>query len=489
MGLIDKMRNKIRSFLRIEEAQSNMITITEQLDFVSNAAKNRIWYRGKADELSSLYRQIPSDRTTFWSAVPTYSVRKAHTGLPKLIVDTLTSLVLADMNGIELPEKYKSIWDEIAKENSFDELINNALSQTLIIGDGAFKIKIDTDISQYPTIDFYSGDEVEFVKKSGRIFEIIFKSEYIHNGTRYVLNEIYGYGYVRYKLYQGDNEVSLLLLPQTEKLADVEFSDKILMAVPYMIFTSQYFEGRGQSIYDGGKTDNFDALDEIWSQWLYAIRQSRPKTYIPTNLLPRNENTGEPLKPNPFDNMFIQVEQSMSEDDKSNIELIQPVIPHESYVQSYVTALDLCLQGIISPSTLGIDTKKLDNAEAQREKEKTTLYTRNKIVKSLQSVLPKLIEIVLRVYAELNKQDYEDIEIDITFGEYANPSFESQVETVAKAKQGGIMSLEACVDELYGDTKDEKWKSEEVQRLKSEQGISEVSEMSFKNDLGEYNGL
>ena len=38
-----------------------------------------------------------------------------------------------------------------------------------------------------------------------------------------------------------------------------------------------------------------------------------------------------------------------------------------------------------------------------------------------------------------------------------------------KAKQGGIMSIEASVDELYGDTKDDEWKQEEIARLKAEQ--------------------
>ena len=74
----------------------------------------------------------------------------------------------------------------------------------------------------------------------------------------------------------------------------------------------------------------------------------------------------------------------MDEKGENKVQTDQPVIPHDSYLASYVTALDLCLQGIISPSTLGIDTKKLDNAEAQREKEKTTLYTRNAIVEALQ---------------------------------------------------------------------------------------------------------
>ena len=76
----------------------------------------------------------------------------------------------------------------------------------------------------------------------------------------------------------------------------------------------------------------------------------------------------------------------------------------------------------------------------------------------------------------LNNSTTQDIDVDVTFGEYANPSFESQVETVSKAKQGGIMSVEASIDELYGDTKDDDWKQEEVARLKAEQGISDMEE-------------
>jgi hypothetical protein len=160
-------------------------------------------------------------------------------------------------------------------------------------------------------------------------------------------------------------------------------------------------------------------------------------------------------------------------------ELIQPSIPHDGYLSTYVTALDLCLQGIISPSTLGIDNKKLDNAEAQREKEKTTLYTRNKIVQALQKMLPKLIDTVFKVYAEMWEKPITDTEATVTFGEYANPSFESQVETVGKGRTQGIMSVEACVDELYGDTKDEGWKAQEVERIKSEQGVEQMNEPSF----------
>ena len=132
--------------------------------------------------------------------------------------------------------------------------------------------------------------------------------------------------------------------------------------------------------------------------------------------------------------------------------------------------------------TLGIDVKKLDNAEAQREKEKATLYTRNKIIESLQECIPSLVNNVIKSYdTYLEKPLSEDIEVTVEFGEYANPSFEATVETVSKAKSGGIMSIEASVDELYGDSKDDDWKAKEIQRLKEEQGIAEMEEPNIVN--------
>ena len=128
------------------------------------------------------------------------------------------------------------------------------------------------------------------------------------------------------------------------------------------------------------------------------------------------------------------------------------------------------MQGVISPSTLGIDVKKLDNAEAQREKEKATLYTRNAIIEALQETLPELVSTCINAYNILIHKPVEEVMVNIPFGEYANPSFESQVETIGKAKTQGIMSIERVVEELYGDSLDEHCKQEEIQRLKDRTG-------------------
>lgn len=497
MKVIDRMAEKIRrgmrSFLQIEPAQRNTVQITEHLDFNTNAAKNRIWYRGNADELSQMYKNLPGEgnRTRFWAVVPTVGreIEKNHTGIPGIIVDTLTAIVIADMNDIEVDGKYQSIWDDIAKDNQLDKLIEEAVSETLVVGDGAFRISFMPELSEFPLLEFVSGDNVEYRYNRNRLSEIIFYTEYLHNSQKYVLEEAYGRGYIVSKLFHEEKEVPLNYIPETQGLSpEIKWVDNYMMAVPFKVFKSSRYKNRGGSIFDK-KTDNFDNLDECWSQWMDALRKARSKEYIPEDMLPRNPDTGEVLRPNSFDNAYIKRDSPMTEGESPKIDLIQPAIPTESYLGTYTTALDLCLQGIISPSTLGIDMKKLDNAEAQREKEKATLYTRNKIVDALQHTIPQLVDATLKAYATWNKQKVEDVQADIPFGEYANPSFESQVETVSKARSGQIMSIEASVEELYGDSRDDEWKAEEVARLKAEQGIAEVEEPALNKLAMENIGI
>lgn len=489
--MAEKIRNGMRSFLRIEPAQSSIFYINETLDFESNIFKNKLWYRGDPDELIQFYKSVQgeSNRSRFWSAVPTtgLEIRKIHTGLPAMIIDMLVNIVMSDLGEIEIkPEKHQGIWNSIEKENKFNKLLGDAITNVLVSGDGAFKLSVNTDLSDYPILEFIPGEFCEFQYERGRLREITFKTIYRDarqgSSREYILYESYGYGYIASELRREGKIVPLNSIPQTSGISEtVTFDKSFMMAVPLMFIKSNKWPGRGRSIIDN-KTDSFDAFDECWSQWMDAIRQGRAVKYIPSCMLPRNRLTGEILPPNAFDNSYIEHEQPMGETANLKIDVVQPDIPTDNYVQTYITALDQCLQGVISPSTLGIDTKKLDNAEAQREKEKTTLYTRNKIIDELQNVIPVLIDAVIKTYLALNDQTLEDTEADVTFGEYANPSFESQVETISKGKQGGIMSIEASVDELYGDTKDEAWKAEEVQRLKAEQGVMEVEEVSLGDD-------
>ena len=494
MGLMDTVREKMRSFLRIEPPDAKVINIQESLDYHGNAIKNRIWYRGDGNEIEQLYREIAdwNDRYLFWASrsTPGLEMRKIHTGLPAVIVDTLAGIVVTNLNEFDFKSAaVKEIWDTIAEENNFKDLLTRAVSETLVIGDGAFKISLDPAISRYPLLEFWPGDRIDYTLKRGRITEIIFHSEIkLGKGSREraELREVYGMNYVRYELTRDGKQMDLSAVEELHDLKDVTFGTedrRYMMAVPMRFFQSDRWEGRGQSVFDR-KVECFDAFDEAWSQWMDALRAGRTKTYIPDSLIPRNPETGALKRPNPFDDRFVSTAANMTQGADNKVHTESPVIQHDSYVATYITALDQCLQGLISPSTLGIDVKKLDNAEAQREKEKVTLYTRGKIVEPMQTCLRKLVETVLLAYYDnVGGGLPSDLDVDVSFGDYANPSFESQVETVGKAKTQGIMSVEAAVDELYGDSRDETWKQEEVLRIRQEQGLVDLDEPAAGDEM------
>jgi hypothetical protein len=105
----------------------------------------------------------------------------------------------------------------------------------------------------------------------------------------------------------------------------------------------------------------------------------------------------------------------------------------------------------------------------------------NKVTDTLGEVIPQIVKKALHFYDNLKGMEYQDIDVTVSFGGYANPSFEMQVNTIGKAAQTGIMSIETQVEELYGDDKDEEWKAQEVKRIKEEKGISEVEEPAINN--------
>ncbi|MBQ3460310.1 MAG: phage portal protein [Solobacterium sp.] len=509
MGLMEGLKNMIQSWLEITPAQKDTVIVEEAMDHQTNVAKNRLWQRGDPYELQQLYKNnnIHKDDAMFWGSVPSKPIRKIHTGLPGLIVDRLTDIVVRDMNEVELDSdgegkmNRKEEWEAIAdeSENNFSDMIKTAISETLVTGDGAFKISFDTSLTDQPIIEFYPADRVEFDYKRKRLREVIFKTVLKDKDKRkYTLLEHYGWGYIKYQLLDQRGELTDLgVLPETSGLVNVGFggytegSDgrmktrgNYMMAVPLKFFDSPKYPGRGMSILDR-KIYDFDAFDEIVSQWADAVRRGRAQTYIPDSMVPKDGN-GRNIIPSAFENNWIAVGRDMSENAQNKIQTEQPDIPAENYLQTYITFLDLCLQGLISPSTLGIDTKKIDNAEAQREKEKATLYTRNAIVDALTPAIRKLVRYSLMAVDSHNQKENPavlDMAVDINFGEYANPSFEAVVETVGKAKTQGIMSTETCVDEMYGDSKDDDWKREEVARIKAEQGIQSMEEPDLQSDL------
>ncbi len=476
-------RDFVFKLLKVQPAPEKRITIKEPLSFRANVLKNQIWYRGDPSELAQFFKQAAAtdtDTNRFWAAVPYGKVRKIHSGIVSIVVDRYKDIVTADYDGADFGEDetvhpIADVWEEIAKECDFPGLLGDAVAGALSSSDGAFKISIDPD-SAYPIVSFYEADSVEFITKGRKTTAVKFYTPYKQGEKEYRLEEEYGIGYVRYRLFSEDGkQVELSEVEEVAGLKDTTFNGDFMMAVPLIFFQSGKWPGRGKALFDS-KTDALDALDEVISQWLDAVRMGRVKRYIPEDMVPRDPNTGQLIEANPFDNDFIAVGSLKSEGAQDKIDVSQPQISYEAYVNSYSSFMDLVLQGIMSPATLGMDLKKTDNAEAQREKEKVTLHVRGKITAVLSDVLPALIERVMMVNDLIHGPAAKEYEVSVRFGEYAAPDFGTTVDTVVKAKQGGVMSIEQSIEELYGDSWTQEDKDAEVERLKAEQGLVDMEE-------------
>ena len=486
---INWIQNFVKKLFRIETKKDREVVIIEPHTFLVNVIRNKLWYRGDSAEIEQYFQKTARfdvEKARFWAAKAQGSVRKMHSGIVATVIDRYRDMILADMDDISFGENQgavEELWNTIFQEERLNDVIGEGIAGALASGDGAFKITAD-ECSQYPIIEFYDAENVDFVYVHSKLKEIKFYTDYKDGNKTFRLEERYGHGYVRYKLYDdAGKEAELMRLPETAHLIDIGIPGDLMLAAPLKIFSSVKYKGRGKALFDS-KTDVLDGLDEVISQWVDAIRMGRIKRYIPDKLIPRDPDTGELLPANPFDNDFIAIGDNMSEKANQQVEVSQPQISYEAYVSSYASFLDMVLQGIMSPSTLGIDLKKTDNAESQREKEKVTLHVRNKIVDALNEVLPELVTKIMQCNDIMCGKDPGKYEPTVKFGEYASPDFGTTVDTVGKAKQYGIMSLETSVDQLYGDTWTKEEKEEEVARLKAEQGITEVEEPGVNMTAG-----
>lgn len=484
-------QNFIIRLFRIEPARDRPVTIIEPHTFRENVIRNKLWYQGDSATLEQYFKRTARwdlEKARFWAARAQGSVRKMHSGIVGTVVDRYKDIILSDLDAVDFGREntlLQELWEDIYEKSRLNDVIGEAITGALASGDGAFKLTAD-ECSPYPVVEFCDAENVDYVYVHSMLREIKFYTTYKNGSKELRLEETYGYGYIKYKLYDDSGkETPLDQLPETAHLVDIGIEGDLMLAVPIRIFTSTKYKNRGKALFDG-KTDVLDGLDEVISQWMDAIRMGRIKRYIPDSLIPRDPETGELLPANPFDNDFIAIGDDMSEKANHQVEISQPQISYEAYVNSYSNFLDMVLQGIMSPSTLGIDLKKTDNAESQREKEKVTLHVRNKIVDALNETLPELFRVILQCYDLMCGQTPGEYEVTVKFGEYASPDFGTTVDTVGKAKQYGVMSLETSVDQLYGDTWTKEEKEAEVERLKAEQGIQELPEPGINMELGDF---
>ena len=450
MTLWEWIKTKILNRQGVERLDEN--PNSDRLTFIANNDKlkieeiqaNKTWYIGSGDELLNFYTQRQAigfaknpiynrnKRNYFWSlSAEECNIKRVHSGIPNMIITTIT-------NCIGMPDIQCEGWDEIAKENDFKrKLTQQARPLTLAAGFGAWKVNFNTNLSKYPLWEFYDGEYVEYIYKAGLLIGIIFKSYYKKNNKNYVLLETRykaaGSSYVTYELFRlekGDEvtPVDKSIFPELGNLENIIIPNyNKILAVPSRYFYDPLNPKYGKSIY-AGKLDMFDMLDEIWSQASQTNRVSTPVEYYNPDALDRSVN-GSIGVPNLYNRQFVQKSGVPDGDGNMSDDIIttQPDLNFDKYGGLAKDVLDYILTGVLSPASLGIDLSRKDNAEAQREKEKITIMTRNNVIDAETIMLQNMVEISLDIkqYLDTKTIKMQAYEINIKYNEFANPSFEN----------------------------------------------------------------
>lgn len=519
MTILERMRARVRGIAgsvlktkRPDDDRTTFINDNEKLGRMK-LKEYDVWYDGDGDELLNFYTRenyigfnyepfyMRNKKNYFWAISSTEAqIKRTHSGQPRNIVDTLVNIMPFPL--ISAGEDTNKL-QAVVKESGLEQVYKDEqLPLTLVEGWGCWKINWDKDVSDYPSVEYVSAENVDFIYKGGKIIGIVFKNYYTSDKKRYLLLETRSIEWkpnsaaaegsegervlvITNELYElpmntaaGDDDtllkkVDLKSVPELESVEErIEIGpfDK-LFAVPCILLgnTSRQW-GYGRSIFTG-KIDLFDDLDQALSQSSNAVRLSTPIEYIDEEYLERDKN-GLPKKPKAYDRKYIMMKGQKNGDGLSTgqpVQITQPSVEFSRYSDHAVQILLQILNGILSPATLGIDIAKKDNAAAQREKEKVTIFTRNALINGEERILRSLMEQMLmaKEFMDTGAVSVHSYDISVKFNEFADDSFENKLEALGKAYDMEEISTDMYLNKLYGDTLSEEERAAEKEFLES----------------------
>lgn len=513
MNVIEAIKRKILKYLGVEKLSESpnserLTYISNENDIVrQNLNEYKTWYVGSSDELLNYYTNEQTygnarepiynrnRKNYFWGiSSEEGNIKRVHSGIPNAIVSTLVNAI-GDAKITSSDPITEERLEKIKKANDLTHLLNQQqMPLTLVEGWGAFKISFNKGLSDAPIIQYYEGQNVEYVYSFGILIGIIYKDFYKYNNRDYVLLETRriaeGNSLIEYELFRLEKSddvtpVPLETIPELAGLTNVVIPNlKRVLGVPSKFFFDPLNQNYGRSIYCG-KIDLFDDLDQDLSQCSQTVRVSTPVEYYPVDLLERQSN-GQPKMPQVYNRQYVQKEGMPNGDGATDgqIQTTQPELHFDSYSENAKSILDFILTGILSPATMGIDIAKKDNADAQREKEKVTIMTRNNVINREQRILKDLMELCLIVqeYLDTGSISLTEYDISVTFNEFANPSFENELTILGPAWSNGQISTNKYVDILWGDKLSKEDKIKEIEYLDSNKQQDNLQLGDFENE-------
>lgn len=476
-----------------------------------------IWYLGDSDRLKNFFTRAnaisyntdplynENKKSYFWAVSSTeHDIKRTHSGHPRNIVDTLVYIMSIPNIAATAGKEPDDVLKKILKANKFKQQISQkSRPMTLVEGWGAWKINWDNKLSDYPLLLYYRADRVDFIYQSNQLRAIIYKDFFQdEKGLNYVLYETRRLGdyldpntgetttslFIEKELYQEtqSNQLIPCKLEKLPQLKDVKpqivvSNFKHFLGYPNIFYHDVSEEFYGRSIFTG-KTDIFDDIDQCMSQGANSVRRSTVHEYFNTLYLETDPVTGLPVQPDAFDRKYIMYAGAAGADGSiagsTPVQVVQPNVGFMQYAEEEKNLLLNAIAGIMSPAAMGIDIAKKDNAADTREKNQTTIFTRNNLLDEEQDIFEHVASDLLVAHELMHLKEGEeltctDYDIAVEYDEFASDSFEKKLETIQTGWAGGLLSDEMAIERLYGDSISKETKKRELDFLREQRAKQE----------------
>ena len=456
-----------------------------------NQMLNKLWYSGNALSLESFYKlnvNPESLKTTisdssFWKwADLEPGITKVHSSFPAAVSQQMSTLLFSETpildiktGNKETDKRINTVLDKILDDNNINNLILNGAQLESYSGGIAAKFSIDREFSDYPIIEFYPAEDVEVKTKYGRVFEIVFSDVYKNDHKSYLLHSIYGFGYIKYKLYElredgSKKNVNLNKCEETKSLRDIYILGND--GKPLNIILAAYKNNKmnGKSDYDG-LSDEFNVLDSYESLMANYFRYgAKVKAVFHESELEKDRD-GNIKIPNRWGVDAIVLKDSNPEDTQQGIDREMPLLD----VQAFIDALNNVKKSILDKVGLAYSAFGLGNsgageaAEALTIRQENSYKTRSEKLMLWRPFLQNLCRLSLIYFDVLNNNpqnlkdrtvfivnDKYEFDYEVRFAPYKLQSDKEKAEDIARIRDLGFYTDEDAIREYYKDNLSEE---------------------------------
>ncbi len=372
--------------------------------------------------------------------------------------------------------------------------------ETLGLGDAAWHVYFDNEISSLPIIELVPPERLALKKKGNRVVEYTVKQQIVLNDEAqpYELHTIYTRrkkkvevnGATRYeddgilqrhRIFDGSNfqDNNTELKKQVFSAYGVQEKTVLpLVDFPIVYLPNNLKNAQGATRCTGarpygvvfGLDSVSGAIDEILSNCVDTVRKSFPYLLIDEQMIP-SDITGDKDKSAFSTRRHSFLLPKNAKEAEKLLQQIQAKLNTTEFVESVKFQINIALNKVgINAATLGLQLSGHVESEAtQNAKERNSIRTRNSFAKDYQRYLEKLFAVLLQYEDYINgntiatdkktgqtavvAEEYHGIKA--IFRKYIVDTPEEVGKVLAEKVRANIMSIFAAVRELHPEWDDE----------------------------------